>query len=94
MSFRKFIPLLFLMLLCNFSYAQLYETKSWEINEKLEIDFVSRIFTVNGVSFEMVAVKGGTFTMGCTSEQGGDCFDWESPDLRYDSLGIRVVLIP
>ncbi len=39
----------------------------------------NRTFTVNGVSFEMVAVKGGTFTMGCTDEQGGDCEDDESP---------------
>ena len=39
----------------------------------------NRTFTVNGVSFEMVAVKGGTFTMGCTSEQGGECYDSESP---------------
>ena len=35
--------------------------------------------TVNGVSFTMVAVKGGTFTMGCTSEQGSDCYDSEKP---------------
>ena len=28
---------------------------------------------------EMVSVQGGTFTMGCTAEQGGDCFEWESP---------------
>ena len=28
---------------------------------------------------EMVFVEGGTFTMGCTSEQGGDCFDNEKP---------------
>ena len=35
--------------------------------------------TVNGVSFKMVAVKGGTFTMGCTSEQGSDCWDDEKP---------------
>ena len=28
-----------------------------------------RTFTVNGVSFKMVAVEGGTFTMGATSEQ-------------------------
>jgi len=27
-------------------------------------------FTVNGVSFKMIFVEGGTFTMGCTSEQG------------------------
>ena len=29
----------------------------------------TRTFTVNGVSFKMVAVDGGTFTMGATSEQ-------------------------
>ena len=27
----------------------------------------------------MIAVLGGTFTMGCTSEQGDDCLDWEIP---------------
>ena len=27
----------------------------------------------------MVFVKGGTFTMGCTSEQDSDCTDWEQP---------------
>ena len=32
----------------------------------------NKTFTVNGVTFEMVAVKGGTFTMGGTSEQGSD----------------------
>ena len=36
-------------------------------------------FTVNGVSFEMVAVKGGTFTMGATSEQGVDAGESEKP---------------
>lgn len=36
-------------------------------------------FTVNGVSFKMVYVKGGTFTMGCTSEQGRDCKSDEKP---------------
>ena len=34
-------------------------------------------FTVGGVSFTMIYVEGGTFTMGCTSEQGGDCDDDE-----------------
>ena len=29
-------------------------------------------YTVNGVSFDMVSVAGGTFTMGATSEQGSD----------------------
>ena len=36
-------------------------------------------FTVNGVSFTMVAVKGGTFTMGGTAEQGSDAESDEKP---------------
>ena len=34
---------------------------------------------VNGVSFKMVAVEGGTFMMGCTTEQGNDCYADERP---------------
>ena len=36
-------------------------------------------FTVNGIAFNMVYVEGGTFTMGCTGEQGSDCMDGEKP---------------
>ncbi len=36
-------------------------------------------FTVNGVSFKMVKVSGGTFQMGATSEQGSDAYDYEKP---------------
>jgi len=39
----------------------------------------NRTFTVGGVSFTMVAVQGGTFTMGATSEQGSDAEDIEKP---------------
>ncbi len=39
----------------------------------------NKTFTVNGVSFTMVAVEGGTFTMGATSEQGSDALDSEKP---------------
>lgn len=35
--------------------------------------------SVNGVSFDMVWVEGGTFTMGATPEQGGDAMSNESP---------------
>ena len=35
--------------------------------------------TVNGVSFNMVRVDGGTFTMGATAEQGSDAFSDEKP---------------
>ena len=37
------------------------------------------IFTVGGVSFKMIPVEGGTFTMGATAEQGSDAYDWEKP---------------
>ena len=36
-------------------------------------------YTVGGVSFKMVAVQGGTFTMGATPEQGSDAYDNEKP---------------
>lgn len=36
-------------------------------------------YTVNGVSFRMAHVKGGTFTMGATSEQLGDADSDEKP---------------
>ena len=36
-------------------------------------------FTVNGVSFKMVKVEGGTFTMGATAEQEKDADDDEYP---------------
>jgi len=36
-------------------------------------------FTVNGVSFTMVAVEGGTFIMGATAEQGNSAQDNEKP---------------
>ena len=40
----------------------------------------TQTFTVNGVSFKMVGVEGGTFTMGATSEQGtSDPWDDEYP---------------
>lgn len=33
----------------------------------------------NSINISMVYVSGGTFTMGCTSEQGSDCSDDEKP---------------
>ncbi|MGM9868694.1 MAG: SUMF1/EgtB/PvdO family nonheme iron enzyme [Sodaliphilus sp.] len=39
----------------------------------------SKTFTVNGVSFDMIAVEGGTFTMGATEEQGADATTDEKP---------------
>ena len=37
------------------------------------------VITVKGVSFKMIGVQGGTFTMGATSEQGSDADNDEKP---------------
>ena len=37
------------------------------------------IYEVNGVTFKMIAVEGGTFKMGATSEQGSDAYSDERP---------------
>ena len=42
----------------------------------------SERFAVNGITFTMVKVQGGTFTMGATSEQGSDAYDDEKPAHR------------
>ena len=44
-----------------------------------KVEAGNQLFTVNGVSFEMVRVQGGTFTMGATAEQGSDTESDEKP---------------
>lgn len=39
----------------------------------------NKTITIGDVSFNMVYVEGGTFTMGCTDVQDGDCSDSEKP---------------
>ena len=48
------------------------------VNDSVPSDSILT-FTVNGISFNMVAVEGGTFTMGATSEQQRVAYDWEKP---------------
>ena len=46
----------------------------------IKLTFIeNQTFTVKGVSFTMIAVEGGTFQMGATSEQGSDAGYDESP---------------
>ena len=39
----------------------------------------NQTFTVKGVNFDMIAVEGGTFTMGATEEQGSEAYNDEKP---------------
>ena len=41
--------------------------------------FGNQTITINGVSFTMIKVEGGTFQMGATSEQGNDAYSAEKP---------------
>ena len=54
---------------------------SLSINSRPFRESGERVYTikVRGVSFKMVRVQGGTFTMGGTSEQGSDADDDEKP---------------
>lgn len=53
------------------SYEQLDSIATYDYSEGQGgvLDGENRVFTVNGVSFTMVPVKAGTFTMGATAEQ-------------------------
>lgn len=51
----------------------------WLPAETPSEEFKTETFTVEGVSFTMIAVEGGTFMMGATDEQGSDAMDDEKP---------------
>ena len=56
--------------------------KQQQQNERItrvEEEKRQREVLVKKLNIEMVYVQGGKFTMGCTSEQGGDCVDFEKP---------------
>ena len=60
----------------------LQEASEWDIEQarfKVVASKMNKEFIVNGVSFTMVFVEGGTFTMGATSEQGKDADKDEKP---------------
>ena len=66
----------------NLANADLSADGLWNITDVTNlINMLLRCdsFTVNGVTFNMVKVQGGTFTMGATPEQGSDAYDAEKP---------------
>ena len=55
-----------------------------------EPEVETETFTVNGVSFKMLAVEGGTFTMGATPEQGDDAYETEKPAHQVTLSGFAI----
>jgi sulfatase modifying factor 1 len=45
-----------------------------------QINNATRDSVIQSIASGMVPVESGAFTMGCTREQGQDCFYWEKPD--------------
>lgn len=64
-------------------YVRAYAMNVVGIGYGEQVDFTvntgTQTITVNGVSFTMIAVQGGTFTMGATAEQGSDADSDEKP---------------
>ena len=64
-------------------YVRAYAMNVVGIGYGEQVDFTvstgTQTITVNGVSFTMIAVQGGTFTMGATAEQGSDAYSDEKP---------------
>ena len=62
-------------------YVRAYATNSQDTSYGSNVSFTPGYltFTANGVSFKMMLVEGGTFTMGATAEQGGDAESNEYP---------------
>ena len=52
---------------------------SWPSEPEEPTQPLTETFTVNGVSFTMVEIEGGTFMMGATPEQGDEARDNEKP---------------
>ena len=80
MKYTK-LPFLFLIFILNicFSYAPTTQDgKQQQVKKVLPALRKNFIFTVNGVNIEMIFVEGGSFLMGCTSEQS-DCYNSEKP---------------
>jgi len=54
-------------------------TRTLSVEQSSATEYQDHIFTVKGVTFKMIAIEGGTFTMGATSEQGSEAWDDEKP---------------
>lgn len=64
------------------SQEKVVEVSQYLTGNNVTLSFGTQTFTVNGVSFTMVRVDGGTFTMGATPEQGSDAYGSEKPAHR------------
>jgi len=82
MKTKFFFSTAILILFASVSSAR--DSTAVQTDTAASVQFVD--FTDANTGAEMVFVKGGTFTMGCTAEQGNDCYPNEKPT-RLVTLG-------
>ena len=63
----------------KYSYEVLDRIETYNYDEEIPEDTGTGEITVNGVTFTMISVEGGSFVMGATSEQGSDAYNDEKP---------------
>lgn len=63
----------------NVTIADVTTLIDYLLNNQWPGESETETYTVNGVSFKMVKVDGGVFTMGATAEQGNDAWSNENP---------------
>ena len=74
---RWLLPVLGAVILLVLAVLMLKKCSGETVGETVATDYET--VEVNGVSFNMVHVQGGTFTMGATPEQDSDADDHEKP---------------
>ena len=82
-----------------------YKDVEWTSEWKFDIDVVTTNTTLyakwsendtqtNYIEVEMIFVQGGTFTMGCTAEQGTWCYDREKPAHQVTVSSFNIAKYP
>jgi len=84
--------LLIVLLSILFIYGCTVTKSSNSGNMQKESDII--ITKMDAMQIEMVFVEGGTFIMGCTSEQRDDCFDNEKPTHQVTLSDFYIGKIP
>ncbi|MBP5387201.1 MAG: SUMF1/EgtB/PvdO family nonheme iron enzyme [Prevotella sp.] len=81
---KKQLYMVMVLMACVMAFSQCGSKPSSAENAAAENSAAAEklTFTVNGVTFNMILVKGGTFTMGATEAQGDDAQDDETPAHR------------
>jgi len=75
----KFFAFIIALFTAIVSFSQKPENNALKAGSDNQKDTASYIETASSLNFEMILVKGGTFSMGCGLDQGRNCEEDEKP---------------